>query len=192
MMRDELTGGAASAGGGTAGSGGETKLSLEARENLGKVAKVFVESCFNRQCLNCLRNVGGSSDLSIAFLSSIIKDIRAERSKVTEKDNLRLLFVTKFFIQFFLAMRERDIGVNTEKAPGDANGAANEVDGKGKTDENKMTLSYSLVLEVVQRGWAGWILRRMREAMEMKPKQWTEIQAGLGCLTQLVGIYFST
>lgn len=47
-MRDELTGGAASAGGGAAGSGGETKLSLEARENLGNVAKVFVESCFNR------------------------------------------------------------------------------------------------------------------------------------------------
>lgn len=133
-----------------------------------------------------------NSDLSIAFLSSLIKDIRAERSKVTEKDNLRLLFVTKFFIQFFLAMRERDIGVNTEKAneTGDANGAADEFGGKGKTDEEKMTLSYSLVLEVVQRGWAGWILRRMREAMEMKPKQWTEIQAGLGCLTQLVGLFF--
>jgi replication fork protection complex subunit Tof1/Swi1 len=98
---------------------------------------------------------------------------------------LRLLFVTKFFIQFFLAMRERDIGT------GDANGAADEIDGKGKIDEEKMTLNYSLVLEVVQRGWAGWILRRMREAMEMKPKQWTEIQAGLGCLTQLVGLFFS-
>jgi replication fork protection complex subunit Tof1/Swi1 len=56
-MRDELTGGAASAGGGAAGSGGETKLSLEARENLGNVAKVFVESCFNRECRNCLRNL---------------------------------------------------------------------------------------------------------------------------------------
>jgi hypothetical protein len=86
-------------------------------------------------------------------------------------------------------MRERDIGVSTEKAHG--TGEANEFDSKGKTDEENMTLSYSLVLEVVQRGWAGWILRRMREAMEMKPKQWTEIQAGLGCLTQLVGRFFS-
>lgn len=53
-------------------------------------------------------------------------------------------------------------------------------------DESLMQLGYSLVLEVVQRGWAGWILRRMREAADMKPKQWTEIQAGLECLTQLV------
>lgn len=131
-------------------------------------------SCINAFCL--------------AFLSSLIKDIRAERSKVTEKDNLRLLFVTKFFMQFYLAMRERDIAANADKpkATDEANGEATE----SKSDEEKMSLNYSLVLEVVQRGWVGWILRRMREAMEMKPKQWTEIQAGLGCLTQLVSLPF--
>lgn len=52
-MRDELTGGAASAGGGIAGSGGETRLSYESRENLGNVAKVFIESCFNRESYCC-------------------------------------------------------------------------------------------------------------------------------------------
>ncbi|KAG8834853.1 Topoisomerase 1-associated factor 1 [Serendipita sp. 399] len=173
-MRDELTGGAASAGGGTAGSGGETRLSSQSREELGGIAKSFIESCFN------------------PFLSSLIKDIRAERSKVTEKDNLRLLFVTKFFMQLFLAMRERDLGVGQwKKANPAVNGAGEgaknpDPQNDGKTEEERMTLGFSLVLEVVQRGWAGWILRRMREATDMKPKQWTELQAGLDCLAQLL------
>lgn len=124
--------------------------------------------------------------LIAAFFSSLIKDIRAERSKVTEKDNLRLLFLSKFFIQFFLAMRERDIGqssASTAEKSGEGGGQDGE---QKKSDEEKMTLGYSLVLEVVQRGWAGWILKRMREAADMKPKQWTELHAGLECLTQLV------
>jgi replication fork protection complex subunit Tof1/Swi1 len=119
----------------------------------------------------------------------LIKDIRAERSKVTEKDNLRLLFLSKFFIQFFLAMRERDISMSpAETSEGDGQNGEQK-----KSDEEKMTLGYSLVLEVVQRGWAGWILKRMREAADMKPKQWTELHAGLECLTQLVrAAYLST
>ena len=43
----------------------------------------------------------------IALLSSLLKDIKAERPKVTEKDNLRLLFVTKWFLEFFLCERAR-------------------------------------------------------------------------------------
>jgi hypothetical protein len=48
-MKDELTGGAGSAGSG--GAGAETRLSSQTRENLGNVAKSFVESCFNREFL---------------------------------------------------------------------------------------------------------------------------------------------
>jgi replication fork protection complex subunit Tof1/Swi1 len=48
-MRDELTGGAASAGGGLAGSGGETRLTSEVRGQLGIIARGFIESCFNRR-----------------------------------------------------------------------------------------------------------------------------------------------
>lgn len=40
-----------------------------------------------------------------AFMSSVLKDIRSERPKYTEKDNLRLLFLTKWFLEFFLAVR---------------------------------------------------------------------------------------
>lgn len=102
---------------------------------------------------------------SLAFLASLLKDIRSERAKVTEKDNLRLLFLAKWFIDFFLCARARD----SER-------------GVSKEDE----MEFALVVEVVQRSWAGWVIRRMREAWEDKPKQWTELQAGIECLTQLV------
>jgi replication fork protection complex subunit Tof1/Swi1 len=101
----------------------------------------------------------------IAFLASLLKDIRSERPKVTEKDNLRLLFVTRWFIDFFLSARTRDSQRSASK-------------------EDEM--EFALVVEVVQRSWAGWVIRRMREAWEDKPRQWTELQAGIECLTQLV------
>jgi hypothetical protein len=102
-------------------------------------------------------------------------------------------------MQFFLAVRERDIKEEKDNSKQSATTATNnegvtngstdqskEAKDPPQSDEAKMTLGYALVLEVVQRGWAGWILRRMREATDMKPKQWTELQAALGCLTQLV------
>lgn len=39
-------------------------------------------------------------------MSSVLKDIKSERPKFTEKDNLRLLFLTKWFLEFFLLVRE--------------------------------------------------------------------------------------
>ena len=107
---------------------------------------------------------GPKVDSCTAFLASLLKDIRSERPKITEKDNLRLLFVTKWFIDFFLCSRSRDS------------------QGASKEDE----MEFALVVEVVQRSWAGWVIRRMREAWEDKPKRWTELQAGIECLTQLV------
>lgn len=46
--------------------------------------------------------------------------------------------------------------------------------------------SFGLIAEVIERGWIVWVLKRMREAVDEKPKQWTELQAGLECLTQLL------
>lgn len=83
-----------------------------------------------------------------AFLSALLKDIKSERPKITEKDNLRLLFVTKWFLEFFLASRARAIS-----SPGGADG---EVWGFG------------LIAEVIERGWIVWVLKRMREAVEEK------------------------
>ena len=83
-----------------------------------------------------------------AFLQSLLKDIRSERAKVTEKDNLRLLYVTKWFLEFFLTMR--------------THAAAN----KDPSAEEKW--EFGLIAEVTERTWIVWVLKRMREAMEEK------------------------
>lgn len=87
-------------------------------------------------------------DLAIAFLGSLLKDIKSERLKITEKDNLRLLFVTKWCLEFFLAVLVSDNSANSSGGWG-----------------------FELVTEVVDRGWIVWILRRMRGAIEEKVGQ---------------------
>ncbi|KAF5373433.1 hypothetical protein D9615_009496 [Tricholomella constricta] len=123
----------------------EDNLSVEARVILQNLATEFVEACFN------------------PFLSVLLKDIRSERAKITEKDNLRLLFVTKWFLEFFLSMRA-----------------------KHKAKEGEGRWGFGLIAEVTERAWIVWVLKRMREAVEEKPKLWTELQTGIECLTQLL------
>ncbi|KAH8980680.1 timeless-domain-containing protein [Lactarius akahatsu] len=124
-------------------------LSPEARTVLRGLARTFIESCFN------------------PFLASLLKDIKSERPKITEKDHLRLLFVTKWFLEYFLAVRaqEKEVG-----APGSE------------------PWEFGLVGEVIERGWIVWVLKRMNGAVEDKPKLWTELQAGIECLTQLLAL----
>ena len=73
----------------------------------------------------------------------MLKDIRAERAKITEKDNLRLLYVAKWFLDFFLCFR-------------------------GARQEPADTWSFGLVAEVTDRAWIVWVLKRMRQAVEDK------------------------
>lgn len=73
----------------------------------------------------------------------MLKDIRAERAKITEKDNLRLLYVAKWFLDFFLCFR------GARQEPADA-------------------WSFGLVAEVTDRAWIVWVLKRMRQAVEDK------------------------
>ncbi|KAF9644412.1 timeless-domain-containing protein [Thelephora ganbajun] len=123
----------------------EDTLSLDSRKILQGLAKNFVKSCFS------------------PFLSSLLKDIRSERPKITEKDNLRLLFITKWFLEFFLQAHAKE-----------------------KTLKQENIWDFGFVAEVTDRGWITWVLRRMREALDAKPKMWTEFQAGIECLTQLL------
>ncbi|KAI4520868.1 timeless-domain-containing protein [Schizophyllum commune Loenen D] len=127
----------------------EENLSVEARNILQKFAAEFVENCFN------------------PFLSALIKDIRMERPKITEKDNLLLLYVAKWFIEFFLLSRAKEKTGSNAKAG----------------DER---WNFRLIAEITERDWIVWVLKRMRQASEDKPKQWTELQAGIECLTQLL------
>ncbi|KAG6332144.1 hypothetical protein ID866_6944 [Astraeus odoratus] len=134
----------------------EDNLAMEAKMVLQGFAREFVESCFN------------------PFLASLLKDIKSERPKITEKDHLRLLYTTKWLLEFFLISRSKE----------------NALDGQRRWN-------LGLVAEVTDRSWIVWVLRRMREAMEEKvkahcisasalPKMWTELQACIECLTQLL------
>jgi len=75
-----------------------------------------------------------------AFLCALLKDIKSERPKITEKDNLRLLYLTKWFLDFFLHLRGKENGGET--------------------------WSFGLISEVIERGWIIWVLKRMRGAVE--------------------------
>lgn len=72
--------------------------------------------------------------------------------------------MTKWFLEFFLLMRVKEQASRT----------------------GEETWSFGLIGEVTERSWIIWVLKRMREAVEEKPKQWTELQAGIECLTQLL------
>ncbi|EIW79780.1 timeless-domain-containing protein [Coniophora puteana RWD-64-598 SS2] len=127
-------------------------LDTGAKSILRGFAGEFVKGCFN------------------PFLASLLKDIKSERAKITEKDHLRLLFVTKWLLDFFLSSRTRALAKGTNQA--------SVADDKG--------WQLPSVAEVTDRAWIVWVLRRMRESMEDKPKAWTELQAGIECLTQLL------
>jgi replication fork protection complex subunit Tof1/Swi1 len=96
--------------------------------------------------LSLVSRIAGRTDLRQAFLSGILKDVRSERPKITEKDNLRLLFVTRWFLQFFQGMHS-----NAKEANKDID-----------------RWNFGLVADLTEKAWIVWILRRMREAVEEK------------------------
>lgn len=125
----------------------EDTLSLGSRRNLQDLAKNFVKSCFSRKLpspTHC-ELIRLTELVSAAFLSSLLKDIKSERPKITEKDNLRLLFVTKWFLEFFLQAQAKE---------------------KALKKESSWDLAF--VAEVTDRAWIAWVLRRMREALDAK------------------------
>jgi hypothetical protein len=79
----------------------------------------------------------------IALLASLLNDIKSERAKIAEKDHLRLLHVTKWFLTFFRLV-------------------------KAATGEGHIDVSFGMVAEITERGWIAWVLKRMREAVDTK------------------------
>ena len=89
-------------------------------------------------------------DILLAFLASVLKDIKSERPKITEKDHVRLLFVTRWFLEFFISVRSQ------------------QVEAAQKNKAAAAPWGFDLVGEVVERSWIVWILKRMRGAVEDK------------------------
>jgi len=90
-----------------------------------------------------------------AFLRSLLKDIKSERPKIKEKDHLRLLYVTKWFLEFFLTSRSNE-----------------------KVLEGQRKWNLGLVAEVTDRGWIIWLLKRMRQAMDEKVSRKSRLSPG--------------
>jgi replication fork protection complex subunit Tof1/Swi1 len=55
-------------------------------------------------------------DLRSAFFTSVLKDIRLEREKVKETDNVRVLVVAAFFLEFFLLLHKQDKAAEIDPA----------------------------------------------------------------------------
>ncbi|KAL7415832.1 timeless protein-domain-containing protein [Mrakia frigida] len=110
------------------------------------------------------------------FFASILKDIRMERPKIRETDNVRALFLCTFFIEFFLLSRSRVTAA-----------AASDVKGKGRegVDISKVW-DFGYVAEFAEIDAVKWVVGRMRLVMDDKPIGWTELQAGINCFTQIL------
>ncbi|WVR08981.1 hypothetical protein IAU60_006041 [Kwoniella sp. DSM 27419] len=124
----------------------EVNLSPDAMRSLQALAKSFIKSCFN------------------TFISSILKDIKMERSKIRPTDSIRLFFISRFFIEYLLFIRHKE---ETE----------------GKKDHD---LTLGLVIEMAEIDTVRWLFYRLKTSMDDKPPAWTELQASLDCFTQIL------
>lgn len=84
-----------------------------------------------------------------AFFASVLKDIRMERLKVKEKDTTRFLFLSRFFLEFFLLVHQdeqmRGIHPLSEEAHG-----------------------FELIAEMTEPQSIAFVTTRMKKAMEDK------------------------
>ena len=124
----------------------EDTLSLDSRKILQDLAKNFVKSGFSRRFLSSINCEPRLTQFTFAaLLSSLLKDIKSERPKIAEKDNLRLLFITKWFLEFFLQAHAKEKALKKESS-----------------------WDFGSVAEVTDRAWIAWVLKRMREALDAK------------------------
>nr|XP_018259274.1 topoisomerase 1-associated factor 1 [Kwoniella dejecticola CBS 10117]OBR81432.1 topoisomerase 1-associated factor 1 [Kwoniella dejecticola CBS 10117] len=98
------------------------------------------------------------------FFASILKDIRMERSKVRPSDNVRTFYLTRFFIEYLLVLRQQE-------------------EAKGSKEHE---LNLGLVAEMAEIDSIRWLFSRMKSSMDDKPPAWTELQASLDCFTQIL------
>ncbi|BGP30852.1 Topoisomerase 1-associated factor 1 [Rhodotorula toruloides] len=127
-----------------------TQLRPEAVRILYETSRKFVESAFN------------------PFFASVLRDIRMERLKVRESDTLRFLYLSSFFLEFFLLLYRDD-----------------ERRGISHLDEENGH-DFGLVAELTEPHAIGFVTMRMKNALEEKPPLWTDLHAGVECFTQIL------
>lgn len=127
------------------------------------------------------------------FFVSILKDIRMERAKIRDTDNVRTLYLSRFFMEYLLLVREKE---DKAKAEGKGKGKAPDA------DADELLLGYAIVMAEMDS--VKWVFGRLRIALDERvsdcleciaradsqPPAWTELQACLNCFTQIVCGHF--
>lgn len=93
-----------------------------------------------------------------------------ERLKVKESDTIRFLFLSRFFLEFFLLV------YNDEKRQG--------IDPQSEEGHD-----FDLIAEMTEPQSIGFVTARMKGALEEKPPLWTDLHAGIDCYIQIVRVY---
>lgn len=90
-----------------------------------------------------------------------------ERLKVKESDIIRFLFLSRFFLEFFLLLyaEEKRHGLDPQSEEGH---------------------DFDLVAEMTEPQSIGFVMQRMKTALEDKPVLWTDLHAGIDCFVQIV------
>lgn len=107
----------------------------------------------------------------VAFFQSILKDIRMERSKIRPTDNIRTFYLARFFVEYLLILRQKEIAQQEQdvKGKGVENG-----NGDGHVDPLS-ELSLGLVAEMAEMETVRWIVMRMKYSLD--DKVWCPIRA---------------
>lgn len=90
-----------------------------------------------------------------------------ERLKVKESDTIRFLFLSRFFLEFFLLV------YNDEKRQG--------IDPQSEEGHD-----FDLIAEMTEPQSIGFVTARMKAALEEKPPLWMDMHAGIDCYIQIV------
>ncbi len=126
-----------------------------------------------------------------AFFESILKDIRMSRSKIRDTDNLRTLYLTRFFVEYFLLLRTKALAVaDIEKAEREKRRAEKgkqremdpfamlihplgetpdgDADVVDDTAEDAETYPFGLIGVMAQEDTIRWMQRRLTTAIDGK------------------------
>jgi replication fork protection complex subunit Tof1/Swi1 len=120
-------------------------------------SKTFIQSCFNGTYRSTVSYREIADFGTIVFFSSILKDIRMERSKIRDTDNIRAFYLARFFIEYLLILRQKEVSKSEGKAKEKENGNAEDDD-----------LSLGLVAEMAELESVRWVFMRMRSTMDDK------------------------
>ncbi|WVO15560.1 hypothetical protein L204_103220 [Cryptococcus depauperatus] len=109
------------------------------------------------------------------FFDSILRDIRMERVKIRPSDNIRVFYLSYFFIEYLLFTRKKA----AEETARSRNSTSVQ---ERKTKE----LPLGAVAQMAEMDTLRWLFGRLRSCWDDKPRAWVELQACIDCFTQIL------